>query len=211
MGYISWSSFQWIFVINCSKCSKTCLTMFRLANRLLKWLQSIPKPRSGFSRHPNRLTKEWSDLLKVSSSTLAVSVIKNAHTHNVWDSYVFKNTKELSPGITVPTVQTNNDQILADLPPMQIICNTYILINGYIYILQRIISGSIGRITIFSPCKFHLTKQHIAGVRKIKRAQWHCLRRALENLSEIRSPDHTSPLGSFWTSKRLFQSIWRWG
>jgi hypothetical protein len=51
LGYISWSSFQWIIIINCSKCSKTCFTMLKLTNRLLQWLQSIQKPLAGLFRH----------------------------------------------------------------------------------------------------------------------------------------------------------------
>ena len=51
LGYISWSSFQWIIIINFSKCSKTCFTMLKLTNRLLQWLQSVQKPLAGLFRH----------------------------------------------------------------------------------------------------------------------------------------------------------------
>jgi hypothetical protein len=47
LGYISWSSFQWIISIICSKCSKMCFTMLKMTNRLLQWLQNIQKPLAG--------------------------------------------------------------------------------------------------------------------------------------------------------------------
>jgi hypothetical protein len=51
LGYISWSSFQWIIIIIFSKCSKTCFTMLKMTNRLLQWLQSIQKPLAGLFWH----------------------------------------------------------------------------------------------------------------------------------------------------------------
>jgi hypothetical protein len=51
LGYISWSSFQWIFCIICSKCSKMCFTMLKMPNRWLQWLQNVQKPLAGLFRH----------------------------------------------------------------------------------------------------------------------------------------------------------------
>jgi hypothetical protein len=51
LGYISWSSFQWIIIINFSKCSKMFFTMLKMTNRLLQWLQSIQKPLVGIFWH----------------------------------------------------------------------------------------------------------------------------------------------------------------
>jgi hypothetical protein len=51
LGYIPWSSFQWIFCIICSKCSKMCFTMLKMPNRWLNWLQNVQKPLAGLFRH----------------------------------------------------------------------------------------------------------------------------------------------------------------
>jgi hypothetical protein len=51
LGYISWSSFQWIFCIIFSKCSKMYFTMLKMPNRWLQWLQNIQKPLAGLFRH----------------------------------------------------------------------------------------------------------------------------------------------------------------
>jgi hypothetical protein len=51
LGYISWSSFQWIFCIIFSKCSKMCFTMLKIPNRWLQWLQNVQKPLAGLFRH----------------------------------------------------------------------------------------------------------------------------------------------------------------
>jgi hypothetical protein len=51
LGYISWSSFQWIFCIIFSKCSNMCFTMLKMPNRWLQWLQNVQKPLAGLFRH----------------------------------------------------------------------------------------------------------------------------------------------------------------
>jgi hypothetical protein len=51
LGYISWSSFQWIICIIFSKFSKMCFTMLKMPNRLLQWLQNVQKPLVGIFRH----------------------------------------------------------------------------------------------------------------------------------------------------------------
>ena len=51
LGYISWSSFQWIFYIIFSKCSKMCFTMLKMPNRWLQWLQNVQKPLAGLFRY----------------------------------------------------------------------------------------------------------------------------------------------------------------
>jgi hypothetical protein len=51
LGYISWSSFQWIFCIICSKCSNMCFTMIKMPNRWLQWLQNVQKPLARLFRH----------------------------------------------------------------------------------------------------------------------------------------------------------------
>ena len=51
LGYISWSSFQWIFCIIFSKCSKMCFKMLKMPNRLLQWLHNIQKTLAGLFRH----------------------------------------------------------------------------------------------------------------------------------------------------------------
>jgi hypothetical protein len=51
LGYISWSSFQWIICIIFSKFSKVFFTMLKIPNRLLQWLQNVQKPLAGLLRH----------------------------------------------------------------------------------------------------------------------------------------------------------------
>jgi hypothetical protein len=51
LGYISWSSFQWIICIIFSKFSKMFFTMLKMPNRLLQWLKNIQKPLAGLFRH----------------------------------------------------------------------------------------------------------------------------------------------------------------
>jgi hypothetical protein len=51
LGYISWSSFQWIFCIVFSKCSNMCFTMLKIPNRWLQWLQNVQKPLPGLFWH----------------------------------------------------------------------------------------------------------------------------------------------------------------
>jgi hypothetical protein len=51
LGYISWSSFQWIICIIFSKFSKIFFTMFKIPNRLLQWLQNVQKPLVGLFHH----------------------------------------------------------------------------------------------------------------------------------------------------------------
>jgi hypothetical protein len=51
LGYISWSSFQWIICIIFSKFSKIFFTMLKIPNKLLQWLQNIQKPLAGLFRH----------------------------------------------------------------------------------------------------------------------------------------------------------------
>jgi hypothetical protein len=51
LGYNSWSSFQWIICIICSKCSKMFFKMLKIPNRLLQWLQNIQKPLVGLFQH----------------------------------------------------------------------------------------------------------------------------------------------------------------
>ena len=51
LGYISWSSFQWIFCIIFLKCSNMCLTMLKMPNRWLQWLQNVQKPIAGLFWH----------------------------------------------------------------------------------------------------------------------------------------------------------------
>jgi hypothetical protein len=51
LGYISWSSFQWIICIIFSKCSKMCFTMLKMPNRWLQWLQNVQKPLARFFWH----------------------------------------------------------------------------------------------------------------------------------------------------------------
>jgi len=51
LGYISWSNFQWIICIICSKCSKMCFTMLKIPNRWLQWLQNVQKPLAWLFRH----------------------------------------------------------------------------------------------------------------------------------------------------------------
>jgi hypothetical protein len=53
-------------LLNCSKCSKTCLTMLKMTNRLLQWLRSVPKPLSGLFRHLKRSKNEEDSLLEIS-------------------------------------------------------------------------------------------------------------------------------------------------
>jgi hypothetical protein len=47
LGYISWSSFQWIFCIIFSKFSKMSFTMLKMPNRWLQWLRNVQKPLAG--------------------------------------------------------------------------------------------------------------------------------------------------------------------
>jgi hypothetical protein len=51
LGYISWSSFQWIFCIIFSKCSNMCFTMLKMPSRWLQWLQNVQKSLAGLFRH----------------------------------------------------------------------------------------------------------------------------------------------------------------
>jgi hypothetical protein len=51
LGYISWSSFQWIICIIFSKFSKMCFVMLKMRNILLQWLQNDQKPLARLFRH----------------------------------------------------------------------------------------------------------------------------------------------------------------
>ena len=64
-------------LLNCSKCSKTCLTMLKMTNRLLQWLRSVPKPLSGLFRHLKRSKNEEDSLLEVSLFHLLSLVLQN--------------------------------------------------------------------------------------------------------------------------------------
>jgi hypothetical protein len=76
LGYISWSSFQWIICIIFSKFSKMYFTMLKIPNRLLQWLQNVQKPLAGLFRHlvwpkieVDRLPRSLPFNLVVSAST----------------------------------------------------------------------------------------------------------------------------------------------
>ena len=78
LGYISWSSFQWII---CIICSKKCFTMLKFPNRLLQWLQNVQKPLAGLFRHlvwpkieVDRLPGSLPFKLAVSASTKRTSL-----------------------------------------------------------------------------------------------------------------------------------------
>jgi hypothetical protein len=51
LGYISWSSFQWIFCIIFSKFSNMFFTMLKIPNSWLQWLQNVQKPLAGLFQH----------------------------------------------------------------------------------------------------------------------------------------------------------------
>jgi hypothetical protein len=68
--------------------------MLKLTNRLLRWLQSVPKPLSGLFRHLNRSKNEEVRPRKSPSSTCCLCIYKThpswmnlAHTHfKAWKS-----------------------------------------------------------------------------------------------------------------------------
>jgi hypothetical protein len=116
LGYISWSSFQWIICIICSKFSKMCFTMLKLPNRLLQWLQNVQNPLVGLFWHlvwpkieEDRLPGSPPFKLVVSAST------KRTSHGSTYPTRIFK-CKNLAPDATAQTVQTVG-QLRAHLAP----------------------------------------------------------------------------------------------
>jgi hypothetical protein len=105
LGYISWSSFQWIFCIIFSKCSNMCFTMLKIPNRWLQWLQNVQKPLAGLFRHlvwpkieEDRLPgSSPSNLLSLDRQNAPLLPQPSPHT------FMWKNP---APGATAQPVQT---------------------------------------------------------------------------------------------------------
>jgi hypothetical protein len=97
LGYISWSSFQWIIFIICSKVLKQCFAMLIMKNRWLQWLHNVQKPLVGLFLHlvwpkieENTLPRSFSPILVVSS------LPKCTHCHSKSASVCFS-VQNLAP------------------------------------------------------------------------------------------------------------------
>jgi hypothetical protein len=90
LGYISWSNFQWIIFIICSKVLKQCFTMLIMQNRWLQWLQNVQKPLVGLFLHLVWPKIEENTLPGSFSPILVVSALQNAPTMQKPGLYITK-------------------------------------------------------------------------------------------------------------------------
>jgi hypothetical protein len=105
LGYISWSSFQWIFCIIFSKCSNMCFTMLKMTNRWLQWLQNVQKPLAGLFRHLVWPKIEEDRLPGSSPSNLSLDRQNAPLPSSTYPPHAYM-SKNPSPGATAQPVRT---------------------------------------------------------------------------------------------------------
>jgi hypothetical protein len=89
LGYISWSSFQWIIFINAQSVKNQSFTMLRMINKWLQWQQNIQKPLDGLFLHLVWPKNELESLSGSFSQLFVVSAHQNTPKMTEPSLYVF--------------------------------------------------------------------------------------------------------------------------